>query len=108
MFHCAHAPPEATTQPRLTLVSEPEPATAQQPRRLPILEAARCLRGRSIVRAQHVHVGTKTLFLWELSGGGVIALLRDFASTPCFKTWAAYRGPIERTLIEATHELLAA
>lgn len=106
MFHCAHAPPEATTQPRLMLVLEP--ATAQQPRRLPILEIAHCLRGRSIVRAQYVHKGTKTLFLWELSDCSVIALLRDFASTPCFKTWGAYRGPIERAITQATRDLLAA
>jgi hypothetical protein len=91
MTDSAHAPPGSRRRPQLTLV--PEQATAKPPRRLPILEIARSLRGRSIVRAQYVHAGTKTLFLWELSDGSVIALLRDFASTPCFRTWGAYRGP---------------
>jgi hypothetical protein len=106
MIHRAHAPPEAPTRPRLVLV--PEPATAGHPRQLPILEIARCLRGRSIVRAEHVHESGKTLFLWELSDGSVIVLLRDFASRPCFKAWAAYQGPIERILAKAARELLAA
>lgn len=105
MIHCAHAPQGAPTQPELALV--PEQASAARPRRLPIIEIARCLRGRTIVRAGHVHQGEKTLFLWELSDGSVIALLRDFASKPYFKTWAQYRGPIERALAEASRELLA-
>ena len=102
MTHSAHAPPGVPTQPRLTLV--PEPPAATLPRPPPILEIARCLRGRSIRRAWHIYQGTKTLFLFELSDGSVIVLLRDFASRPYFKSWSALSGPLERALTEAWRE----
>jgi len=106
MTDTAHAPPGRPGRPRLTLV--PEQAGAEQPRRLPILEIARYLRGRPIVRAKRLSQGTKTLFLWELTDGCVIALLRDTASEPYFKTWSAHSGPIERLVAERSRELFAA
>ena len=104
MTHYPHAPPGA--RPQLRLV--PEQPAATLPRRLPILQIARYLRGRPIIRARHLSEGTKTLFLWELSDGSVIVLLRDLATRPYFKSWSAHRGPIDRALAEALRELLAA
>lgn len=106
MTDTAHAPPGRPRRPQLTLV--PEQADAEQPRRLPILEIARYLRGRPIVRAKRLSQGTKTLFLWELTDGSVIALLRDTACEPYFKTWSAHSGPIERLVAQSARELFAA